>query len=402
MTEPPEFHSNIKSPVSPTPLHPPEPSNIPVLQNQIDPVFNMTSTHIDSPQPAVTGPAGPSADPVASPVVVDSPADSSFSDAYKEEGDGKGKGQDTSADQDDASDDYAMTFDTDGEEQSDSQDLPRENVQHQLSDVPDGPLAINTFSSGPDTKPPQSYPIPSSLGAAESAAANPPQPTAPPAGNESIVPNANTYEEMAGAEIDIQLLLDNITANAEMKEAGSALNTPTTANPPSASIPKAASSLPPHSSLPPRPQVQPSNQSDDMTKYHASTTNFAQPPGTYKPGVNVPLVAAGAPGTYTDPRNGLPPPPTASFRQPPPSAGSPISPGAYPQMVRFGGDRPEPALEDLGDSDIRWGPDIQKKFDQFLAEERGYVTDGQWDRFPVGSRLFIGKCISLRMRLRLH
>jgi nuclear polyadenylated RNA-binding protein 3 len=45
----------------------------------------------------------------------------------------------------------------------------------------------------------------------------------------------------------------------------------------------------------------------------------------------------------------------------------------------------------MSDPDIRWGPEIQKKYDQFLAEERVYVTDGQWDKFPVGSRLFIGK-----------
>lgn len=393
MTEPPEFHFNIKSPVSPTPLHPPEPSNIPVLQHQIDPVFNMTSTHIDPPQPAVTAPAEASAEAVASPAVVDSPSDSSFSDAYKEEGDAKEKGQEPSANQEDVSDDYAMTFDTDGEEQSDSQDLSRENIQHPPSDLPGGPLATNTSSSGPDTKPPQSFPIPSNPEAVEAeaaaAAATLPQPGLPQTGPESTIPSASTREDVASGEIDIQQLLDNITANAEMKETGSALTTPTTANPPNASIPKAGSSLPPHSSLPPRPHVPSSNQGDDMTKYHAGTTNFPKPQTTYKPGVNVPLVAAGAPGTYTDPRNGLPPPPTASFRQPPPSAGSPISPGAPPQLVRFG-DRPE-APEDMGDSDIRWGSDIQRKFDQFLTEERGYVTDGQWDRFPVGSRLFIGK-----------
>lgn len=364
----------------------------------------MTSTHIDPSQPVVTAPAGSDTDPVASPVVVDSPADSSFSDAYKEEGDAKENGQDAASNQDDVSDDYAMTFDTDGEEHSDSQDLSRENVQQQLSPLPDRPLTINTFSSGPDTRSPQPYPMPSNLGAVETAATNPPQPTAPQSGIEAIQPSANTYEEIASGEIDIQQLLDNITANAEKKESGSALDTPTSANPPSASIPKAGSSLPPHASLPPRPQVPPSHYNDDMTKYHAATTNFPQPQSTYKPGVNVPLVAAGAPGTYSDARNGLPPPPTASFRQPPTTTGSPISPGVYPQMVRFGGpdrsSKSEPS-EDIGGSDIRWGPEIQKKFDQFLAEERVYVTDGQWDRFPVGSRLFIGKYMPLRERLGL-
>lgn len=405
MTEPPEFHSKIQSPVCPTPIHPPEPSNIPVLQNQIDPVFNMTSTHIEPSQPVVTAPAVSSVDPVASPAIIDSPTLSSFSDAYKEEGDGEDKGQEAVAIQDDASDDYAMTFDSDGEEQSDSQDLVRENIQHP-GDLPDRSLTISAFSSGPDITPAVSYyPTLSNPGAVEAAATNPPEPNAHTA-IETTNPNNNTYEETTGGEIDIQQLLDNITANAEKKEAASAFNTPTTANPLTTSTPMPGSSLPPHASLPPRPQVPSSNQNDDMSKYHAAaTTNFSPTQSTYKPGVNVPLVAAGAPGTYTDPRNGLPPPPTASFRQPPPSTDSPISPGAYPQtqiqppIVRFGGPLERPIkselMEDMSDPDIRWGNDIQKKYDKFLAEERVYVTDGQWDRFPVGSRLFIGKWILL-------
>ncbi|KIN00798.1 hypothetical protein OIDMADRAFT_41513 [Oidiodendron maius Zn] len=360
----------------------------------------MTSTHIDPSAPVVTAPAGSSVDPVASPIVVDSPADSSFSDAYKEEGDGKEKGQFVAANLDDVSDDYAMTFDTDGEEHSDSQDLSKENIQH-LSDLPDRALTINTFSSGSDANPIPSHPIPSNMGVVEATATNF-EPTASQTGTEPTNLSANTYDDITSGEIDIQQLLDNITANAE-KEAGPAINTPTSANPLNASIPKAGSSLPPHASLPPRPQVPSSNYDDDMSKYHAASTNFPQPQNTYKPGVNVPLVAAGAPGTFSDPRNGLPPPPSASFRQPPPSTNSPISPGAYPQVARFGGtDRPnrsEPS-EDMGDSDIRWPLEIQKKFDQFLTEERGYVTDGQWDKFPVGSRLFIGNLPSDKVTKR--
>jgi nuclear polyadenylated RNA-binding protein 3 len=379
MTEPPEFHTKILSPVSPTPLHPPKPSKIPVLQNQIDPVFNMTTTHLDPPLLAVA----------ASPAVVGSPADSSFSDAYKDEVDAKGPEQEAVADEDAVSDDYAMTFDTDGEELSDSQDVSGELSKQGTGRVPAPDLAITTLQ-----RPTQPYPPPTHPGAVDAATANPPESTAPQTGTETTEPSTNTYEEIASGEIDIQQLLDNITANAEKNEAVPLLNTPTSASPSTVSIPKAGSGLPPHASLPPRPQVPRSNHQDDMSKYHAAATNFPQPHSSYKPGVNVPIVAAGAPGTYTDPRNGLPPPPTASFNQPPPTTGSPISPGAYPQTPRLPSqDRPgrrEPS-EDMSDPDIRWGPEIQKKYDQFLAEERVYVTDGQWDKFPVGSRLFIGK-----------
>lgn len=39
------FRGKSLTPESPRPLHIPEPSNIPVLENQMDPVFNDTSTY---------------------------------------------------------------------------------------------------------------------------------------------------------------------------------------------------------------------------------------------------------------------------------------------------------------------------------------------------------------------
>jgi hypothetical protein len=43
------------------------------------------------------------------------------------------------------------------------------------------------------------------------------------------------------------------------------------------------------------------------------------------------------------------------------------------------------------DEDTPWGPEVQKKYDEFLRDERVYVTEGLWDRFPYGSRLFVGQ-----------
>jgi hypothetical protein len=45
----------------------------------------------------------------------------------------------------------------------------------------------------------------------------------------------------------------------------------------------------------------------------------------------------------------------------------------------------------LSEDDQPWGPEVQKKYDEFLHDERIYVTEGLWDRFPVGSRLFVGQ-----------
>ncbi|EZF10360.1 hypothetical protein H112_08375 [Trichophyton rubrum D6] len=50
--------------------------------------------------------------------------------------------------------------------------------------------------------------------------------------------------------------------------------------------------------------------------------------------------------------------------------------------------------------DTPWGPDIQKKYDDFLRDERIYVTEAHWDRFPAGSRLFIGNLPTERVTKR--
>jgi hypothetical protein len=47
------------------------------------------------------------------------------------------------------------------------------------------------------------------------------------------------------------------------------------------------------------------------------------------------------------------------------------------------------------DDEAPWGPEVQKKYDEFLHDERVYVTEGLWDRFPPGSRLFVGWCSQL-------
>jgi hypothetical protein len=53
------------------------------------------------------------------------------------------------------------------------------------------------------------------------------------------------------------------------------------------------------------------------------------------------------------------------------------------------------SLDESDDLDAKWGPEVQKLYDEFLANERMYVTEGLWDRFPIGSRLFIGKQTNL-------
>ena len=57
-------------------------------------------------------------------------------------------------------------------------------------------------------------------------------------------------------------------------------------------------------------------------------------------------------------------------------------------------DLPATSVETPGPADdyeMSWTPAVQKLYDEFLADERMYVSEGLWDRFPAGSRLFIGE-----------
>jgi hypothetical protein len=84
--------------------------------------------------------------------------------------------------------------------------------------------------------------------------------------------------------------------------------------------------------------------------------------------------------------NGLPAPPVASFQQ-----------GVKLESQR---ERKQAAGETLDEDDQPWTPETQHRYDNFLTEERKYVTEGNWEQFPYGSRLFVGNLSSERVTKR--
>jgi nuclear polyadenylated RNA-binding protein 3 len=384
-SEPPEFHTKIRTPVSPLPVRPPNPLDIPVLRNQIDPTFNMTTTHEETKKPD------------------DSPlSDTRFSDAYDEK-DEEITGDKIEDEEAEASDDYAMTFESDGEENTDSHDQSQavdQEPKNSSNIVPPSDLPtsipnerppISYSQSGPEIQPAPAIPSPTLPTNSESAAA---QSSDDPSHTSTIATNPIAPEDPTGG-IDIQQLLDNITANAEINAAAARPSSSSSSNAPPL---KSGSSLPTHASLPPRPQVtqQPlpkrSNYPsyDDAYKYNAGAQGYSHAPTSYRPsGVTPSLIASGAPGTATDSRYGLPPPPSVSFSQ---SNQDPNSPKPYRQSQRM----TSVASSEGHDDERPWGPAVQKIYDEFLDRERKYVTEGLWERFPKGSRLFIGKHTSRR------
>jgi hypothetical protein len=87
--------------------------------------------------------------------------------------------------------------------------------------------------------------------------------------------------------------------------------------------------------------------------------------------------------------NGLP---SSTYSQQPPNSAtrSNQSPETPNFRQRDSVDRRQDA-DPLDDEDARWPPEINKMYEEFLEDERKFVTDGQWDQFPMGSRLFIGR-----------
>ncbi len=379
-------------------------------------VYPLSTTPIDSQ--STIGKTNTAEDDAAS-------VGSSFSDAYKEEPaeNNASKGADGGNQGDEVSDDYAMTFDSDGEEHSDSQDVSKPDIEAETKTLLVLPSDSNADlpSASPDVPPTQ---VPETGSAPKAPADHMPHlepdsiykvhlkntghsliqsPVHPTtdikaandlgssAAQEAIeTANPHTthsYEDIANGGIDIQQLLDNITANAEKNE-------PRTAT--ASTLPQPPNGLPAHASLPPRPnlpQKRPFN--DDIQRYHAGPPNILLSSNSFRP-PGVPLIAAGAPGTSTDPRGGLPPPPTASFKDPSLPLPSPIAPGSHVALNRTsaGKDAQTSSVDsrdEADDLDEKWGPEVQKIYDQFLEYERQNVTEGAWDRFPNNSRLFIGK-----------
>ncbi|KAK8035726.1 hypothetical protein PG991_001799 [Apiospora marii] len=184
----------------------------------------------------------------------------------------------------------------------------------------------------------------------------------------------------AGEPIDIQALVDNITARAAASDANQASSPPkpddsqTVANPQHLQAQASTQA----SSLPPRPPVsqQPTSASlhaEEVKRFpHANVpAAFPVPPSA---GMSYPY------GTDVS----YPPPPTmnSTTHPPMPIAQYSQAPG-LPNNIHVS--EPQPP---------------QQTYDIFLQEERKYVSEAKWDRFPEGSRLFIGNLSSERVSKR--
>ena len=162
-------------------------------------------------------------------------------------------------------------------------------------------------------------------------------------------------EARTGPNVDVQALLDSLTPAATSANPGQYAASHMSSQ--SAQTQHNVSSLPSAANLPPRPptQEQPATHpnydpKDDIRSHHPQNQRALNP----QQRGNGSLQPLNAPGQ------------------------------AQQQQQSQRNTTPD-------DEDQRWPPEVNRRYEEFLEQERKFVTEGQWDQFPMGSRLFIGR-----------
>ena len=368
------FRGKTLTPESPRPLHIPEPSNIPVLENQMDPVFNDTSTYERSVYKQVP----------------------QTHDGWLHGGlkDGEGPRQTQDAGSFHASQpDRAMQNEMIASAYyPPNPALGSENAGHLSSGFfhPD-----STYSHAAPVAPvPQGF----ATGNEVDHAHDPEQSRMP----DRLIDEKESVGHNAGG-VNFQQLLDNLShpnPGATIPAAPSADNSSIHQAPAGESLKS--------QDIPANPQA----QSHDYIQAHYTPNGevtYHQLPSAHD------AAATASPAYSAQPSNIQPQdqsqqfnnasggasavnnllPPVATFPQTP-STGAESQGSLQETSVASKKGRVDKQGRPikLSDDDTPWGPEVQKKYDEFLHDERIYVTEGLWDRFPMGSRLFVGQFCS--------
>ncbi|TKA63610.1 hypothetical protein B0A55_11636, partial [Friedmanniomyces simplex] len=421
------------SPASPKPLHFPTPTNVPILEMQTDVDFNQTEPHMADPAMRNTevrpnlwrDPNEPEeAEEYASPYSTGGEA----ANAAEEEA----VAQDTEpVHMEDAAGSTNMTANTAQDPEAVQLSNDASHQANSSVEVPSAPEAAISDAPHPSSDPSIPAVVPTAQSDPQIVDAHPEQ-----AQPTSALP--------FGANVDVQALLNTLqvppSASASVADGVTPLSPsqapPSTpghdAGPSSATA--AGLGVPP-SGLPPRPppQEQPLiNQnyvhSQHIRDYHPHAAHSAFQPQQQ----------SGAQGNVADPssRNYVPPvpsptlpssataapqaqaqaypytPSTATFQQPP---GGPHTQPQTPLATALPNyTYPAPRAHSAANSvtsgtpiesrrehklaageiptadDRPWDAETQAKYDHFIETERHFVSEGRWEQFPMGSRLFVG------------
>lgn len=344
-----------QTPESPRPVHLPEPSTIPVLLNQMDPVFNDTETY-NIPHNQTFSPYSESARAV----------------------------NESTSDEQDAVQNFLR-----GAEEENARSDPVPNAAPAQNDSLFQPVAnVAAYSENANAIPSQD------LAGGPQYSSHPGHDSENPSSDVNVLqtisesisdPDSNVKPNPSGqAGIDYQSLLDTISQSASTAPAADPVSAPTTASAQEPATPV----LPAVPGLPPKPPAQENGPENAFPTYSHTINdsqaiqNLYQPPdASHLP----PFDARQAPvPNYLGQAPGL------NVAQASPTISTTGSGSFRP---------PEPARPtDL--IERKMSPETQAKYDQFLEDERRYVTEGIWDKFPLGSRLFVGNLPSEKVTKR--
>lgn len=416
------FRGKTLTPESPVPLHIPEPSHIPVLQNQIDPIFNLMSTHMDPPSTSSYATTSGNELP---PQEHTQAAQANTAAASLNNGISHQENLPRGREPDQGDKDYVLAFENEDLAEGLAEEMDTDTSPNHLSTSAAQPSASTpaheTLSSHPQDDP-SSYPhqVHTSLPESSNVIPGSPQPTQAASVVEEQDPQAasgspsNSDDQTQDGGVNYQALLDNLSPSTATAPSADNIASITTAAPSTTStIPRPSSTespvpaVPLAPGLPPRPppQEKPAihpnyTTGEDIRSYHyphVQAANLPAPSASQPnnpirpiPGFTHPLPPNGSIGS-----NGLPPPPLATFQQSAlqtaqPSQPSPITPQSrQPEIPTQAVDRNAVTLES-GPDEPPWPAELERQYDEFTSEEAKYVAEGVWDRFPPGSRLFVG------------
>lgn len=432
-SEPPEepylrSEPNLLSPASPKPFLFPQPTNIPVLEMQMDVGFNQTEVHMSDPSSRNTE-LRPDAwrDPNEQPPASNDNASSAGpGTAGLDRPDAPSEVPNVASDPVQSSAANAQAIPADGEANP---------VTYANGSSVDAVLELPSNDTPPQIPADASLPLPDPgvLPLPDPGVL----PVAPAAGDVPSVPTETPSQSAATpGGVDVQSLLDNLqtsltqgpVANSAPPADGLTVATTSSFAPPGAepSVPGASDSQPlsasglgaPPSGLPPRPppQEQPLihpnyAHSQHIRDYHPHAANSAfQPhartnsssnaadPASSTFASSVPTANASSEGlnpSQSSPTTGLVPASAGSV-----GAENGLRASAVRTPIESRRESKLAAGEIPSADDRPWTADIQRKYDQFLEDERRYVNEARWDQFPAGSRLFVGNLSSEKVTKR--
>lgn len=397
-------------------MHIPEPQNIPVLKNQTDETFNLMSTYMaktpasQSSQIALLD-AHQHYDTMNNPQHAETLGSES-----KDVGDGSRE------DADDRCARYFALARTEALEQQQETNTLQNYLPSRLPASASQGAHESLFTHKQSALPPLSSNQNQDPNATIQVTTNfseDPQDTSVSQGPETVaarlpgkpdIHNQSSDANVNGEDVNYQALLDNLSPSTSTAPAAENITSITTAAPsgtPNALSPSSAQppigTFPVPTGLPPRPppQEKPAihpnyTPGEDIRSYHNPPAQNSNAPPSYNPQPNnsQPPQQGYIHNNGVAP-NGLPPPPPATFQQllskPNQSQRSPQLPQYRPRdnHGRNGGRQAPAAYQ--GEDEHPRRPDAERLFEEFLHDEAIYVSEGTWDRFPQGSRLFVGK-----------